>query len=294
MVAIAVLMMTFWVSSAFVIIHPLPPSTFPRAVRPGTSGNPQCRLSRQLYDIQEQLCLSDIQCHVFSSSFLSATNAWSNPASERLKSMMGAALWGVPLAIFLVVVLIAILSSVIMFVIDDAFYEQVKEEVGELLPDLLAKYEKERLGEGEKLSSRADLQMELYDQLLEYKANVLREMCLGENSVPFLRSLWHDINAQLEEEEDLDDRPDLIIRMELSIMKFRTNGDSSDVTEHSTIVDDEVGLDWLMRVVDNSTEFPPESRLAIYKDWELQKRENQQAMDENILLPSKADTKQRE
>mmetsp|Transcript_27311 Transcript_27311/g.45180 ORF Transcript_27311/g.45180 Transcript_27311/m.45180 type:complete len:289 (-) Transcript_27311:555-1421(-) len=233
--------------------------------------------------LQDDGCLSPFHSM---GTWIVANNAWSNPASDRLKSMVGATLWGIPIAIFLLLALIAATFSVVMPVVDNMFFSTLQEDLQAYLPELWEEYEQDgRLKEGETLSTRRDLQLELYDRLQEYKAEALREMCLGENSSAYYKSLWSSVNSQLEEGEELEYRPDLIAMLEEGMLKqtkgmvssdFATTEDMSDSDSNplDKIVDSELNrVDLMMRFFDKSLEFSGKSRRAIYKDWEKRKAE---------------------
>lgn len=222
---------------------------------------------------------------VLVSSMESSTPVWSNPASDRLKSMVAATLWGVPLLLVLLVVGIAVLFSAVMPVIDKMFYETLEQELQLYLPTVWTQYQ-ENLN-GETLSSRRDLQMELWDQLAEYKAERLREIYTSRrcaaNDNQYYQEVWDRIGSQLEEGEELENRPDLIAQLEEGLLKRNGDGtgkrdESSDVTTVSSknglqsIVGNELNrVDLMMRLFDKQTEYTGSSRQQIYRDWEKQR-----------------------
>jgi hypothetical protein len=163
---------------------------------------------------------------------------------------------------------------------------------------------------------RKDLQMELWDELARYKAEALREICLGggggvgdgsssdddENNEDstrrmkeeLYRSLWHRVNSELEEGEELENRPDLIALLEESILKNKqqlqqkledtSSSSSSSVSSSSPppqssqnidrIVNTELNrLDLMMRFFDKSTEYSGKSRRSIYEEYQNKKKE---------------------
>ena len=212
--------------------------------------------------------------------------AWENPATMKIKSMATAALWGAPLALFLLVAVTAVFFSTIMPVIDKMFYSTLEEEMKAYLPDLWQEYQNELNATGDVLSARKDMQMLMWDDLAEFKSGKLREMYLsrlGENSSAkggseYYQSLWDQASALLEEGEELENRPDLIAMLEEGILKRpRQDGDDSTSAEEATlsesgfnsIVGNELNrVDLIMRLFDKTTEFTGKSRQQIYKDWD--------------------------
>ncbi|KAG7348252.1 hypothetical protein IV203_016957 [Nitzschia inconspicua] len=219
--------------------------------------------------------------------------AWSNPVTERLKGMVAATLWVVPLLLVLLVVAIAVLFSTVMPVIDKMFYETLEQELQLYLPCVWNEYQ-EKLN-GETLSTRRDLQMELWDQLTEYKAERLREIYENRrkksesNSRDYYQGIWELVDSQLEEGEELENRPDLIAQLEEGLLKRRQDkgAESSDISSESSrntsnastsnngfqkIVGNELNrVDLIMRLFDKSTEYTGTSRQQIYKDWEKER-----------------------
>jgi hypothetical protein len=218
----------------------------------------------------------------------STNAAWENPATEQIKSMATAALWGIPLALVLWVALTAAFFSAIMPVIDRMFYSTLEEEMNAYLPDVWAEYQKELQQSGETLSSRKDMQMQMWDDLAEYKAGKLREMYLsrlGKNPIiandkDYYQKVWDRANSLLEEGEELENRPDLIAMLEEGLLK-EPKGNTVPKTKKATasqstaengftsIVGNELNrVDLIMRLFDKTTEFTGKSRLKIYKDWD--------------------------
>jgi hypothetical protein len=237
-----------------------------------------------------------------------AENAWSNPASERLKSMVGTTLlWAVPLAVLIVVALIAAVFSAVMPIVDNMFYGTLREEARAYLPGLWEDYQNDpRLRQDESFDTRLDLQLELWDELARYKAQTLREICLldddddnvddnNNNDDDFYKSLWHRVNAELEEGEELENRPDLIAFLEVGILKKQTmlsnNNNNKEVTRTmDEIVTNELNrMDLVMRFFNKSTEFAGNSRRTmIYQQWE-EKKKKKKGKKEQATAETKED-----
>jgi hypothetical protein len=234
-----------------------------------------------------------------------AENAWSNPASEQLKSMVGTTLWAVPLAVLIVVALIGAVFSTVMPIVDTMFYSTLREEVRAYLPDRWEDYQNDpRLHPDESFDTRLDLQLELWDELARYKAQTLREICLldddddnnnNNNNNDFYKSLWHRVNAELEEGEELENRPDLIAFLEAGILKKQqtilsnNNNNNKEVTRTmDEIVNNELNrMDLVMRFFDKSTEFAGNSRQTIYQNWEEKKKKKKKEKKEKATAETK-------
>jgi hypothetical protein len=225
----------------------------------------------------------------------STASAWSNPATERLKSMVAATLWGIPLLLLVLVVIIAILFSAIMPVIDKMFYENLEYEMRLYLPNIWTDYLVKL--NGEPLSSRTDLQMELWDQLLEYKAERLREIytsrrTVDDNDDDYYMNLWQQIVSQREEGEELENRPDLIAKLEEGLLKSQEYAERTasrrdldlstkdsrkntflSKTCFQQVVGNELNrVDLIMRLFDTAAGYLGTSRQQIYQDWEEERK----------------------
>jgi hypothetical protein len=219
--------------------------------------------------------------------------AWSTPATDRVKSMVAATLWGVPLLLLILVVTVAALFSAIMPVIDKMFNDSLEQELRLYLPNVWLDYHTKL--NGEPLSSRRDLQMELWDQLSEYKAERLREIYMSRRKVDddddYYQNLWNQIDSQREEGEELENRPDLIAKLEEGLLKSteytettatRKSLESSrkdnrnrmkSNTGFQRIVGNELNrVDLIMRLFDKTTEYLSTSRQQIYQDWEEERK----------------------
>ena len=221
----------------------------------------------------------------FDSSSMVLAASWENPATTKIKSMATAALWGVPLAVILVVILTSVFFSTIMPVIDRMFYSTLEEEMQAYLPELWIEYQNELQATGDALSARKDMQMLMYDDLAEFKAAKLREMFsshLGGNadsggSEQYYQKIWEQANSLLEEGEELENRPDLIAMLEEGLLK-RPQPNNSDIAKEelvssengfTSIVGNELNrVDLIMRLFDKTTEYTGKSRQQIYKDWD--------------------------
>ncbi|KAL3915023.1 MAG: hypothetical protein SGILL_005839, partial [Bacillariaceae sp.] len=171
------------------------------------------------------------------------TSAWENPATERIKSMAIASLWGVPLALILAVILTAVVFSTVMPVIDRMFYSNLEEEMQAYLPTRWAEYQDALRQTGESLSSRKDVQMEMWDRLAEFKAGRLREIYLNrlgeeqannsERDCLYYSTIWKRALSLLEEGEELENRPDLIAMLEEGLLKSSSETDKDTNTSTS-------------------------------------------------------------